>query len=187
MMHSPYIRMMPRGNRFFLENPQPDDYDIPTIVHHMARIARYTGATTYTNGQHSTVAARMAARFYPDHALLPARMLIHDMAEHVLGDVSAPLKSLLPDYRRLEAVHDLCVERRFDLTFIGDALVREVDQRMLATEFLVTFPDADEDFGADPFPLEEDDLLFEFTPWATEVVEHEFRMALACHLPWVQQ
>ena len=184
----PYIRLYD-GFKWFLLHPKAEDFSLDRISHHMARISRYTGASTYTNGQHSVVAAQMANRFYPNARLLPAKMLIHDVAESVLNDVSSPLKSLLPDYRALETLHDAAVEERFDLTFLDDPLVKEVDDRMWLTERLVVYPmlSREDDYTGplEEFPLTEDELMDDFTPWAVEVVEHELRIAFAQLLPWI--
>lgn len=184
-----YVRLS-SGKKFYLEDPQPEDFDLGTIIFHMSRINRYTGASQFTVAQHSVVAAKMAKRFYPDQALLPARMLIHDMAEHAYGDVSSPLKSILPDYKRLQAMADAVVEKRFDLTFVDDPLVKEVDDRMWLTERLLVLPmlTKEDDYPGplDEFPLDEDELEELFQPWPTEVVEHEFRLAIAEQLPWVK-
>lgn len=186
----PYMRVCPTGRKFHFLTATPVDYRIDEIVHHLSRLPRYLGGSTYTVGQHSVVAARMANRFYPQ-ALLPARMVIHDFAESKLGDLPTPLKAILPDYRALETTHDRLVERRFDLTFIGDPLVKEVDTRMWLTERLVVSPYlCREDDYTGPlveFPLDDEEMAECFEPWSTEVVEHELRLALLVYLPWVMR
>jgi hypothetical protein len=187
----PYIRMA-SGLKVYLADPTPEQIRLGDVVHHVARINRYTGADEYTIGQHMVVAARLAERLYPEHDLLPARMLIHDVAEHVLGDVSAPLKSLLPDYKALETRWDYAVEQKFGVTFIGDALVKEVDDRMWLTERLAVYGDAmldgvdiSEDYSGDlvPFELDDEEFTDLFYPWATDRVEEEYEIELA-RLVW---
>jgi hypothetical protein len=41
--------------------------------------------------------------------------LMHDAAEAFVGDVSAPLKQLLPEYRRIEATVQGAILARFGL------------------------------------------------------------------------
>ncbi len=187
----PYIRMY-SGQKVYFFEPTAAQIRIPDVVHHAARINRYTGADTYSIGQHMVVAARMAERFYPGYDLLPGRLLIHDVAEHILGDVSAPLKSLLPDYKQLETRWDYAVEQKFGLTFIGDAMVKEVDDRMWLTERLAIYGDAmldgvdiSEDYSGplEPFTLEDEEFCEMFYPWDTGRVEEEFETELA-RLVW---
>jgi len=133
----PYIKTF-YGNKVFIGDPRPEDFTIEDIARNLAGINRYVGASRYTVAQHCVVAAKMAELHYPGHrgsmALLPARMLIHDADEAFVGDVSSPLKSLLPDYKRVEDAMQLAMEKFFDLTFIGDPLVKELDYRMWLTE-----------------------------------------------------
>ena len=180
------------GEKVYFLEPSAGQIRIPDVVHHVARINRYTGADTYSIGQHMVVAARMAERFYPAHELLPGRMLCHDVAEHILGDVSSPLKSLLPEYKALETRWDYAVETKFDVQFIGDALVKEVDDRMWLTERLAVYGDAmldgvdiSEDYTGplEPFELEDDEFVEMFYPWAPDRVEEEFEIELA-RLVW---
>lgn len=186
-----YIRLLPTGQKFHLADPRPEEFNLACIANHLAGINRYTGGSRYTVGQHCVVASRMAARFYSDHALLPARMLIHDIAEFAYGDVSSPLKAILGDYRELEQKAELAIEQWCDLTFVGDELVKQIDTRMWLTERLTVFPmlTQEDDYAGDllPFELTLDELNDEFQPWAPEVVEHEFRIAFAQLLPWMKQ
>ena len=185
---APYIRMH-SGRIVHLNDPRPESYYIPDVAYHMAGINRYTGGSRFTNGQHSIVAAEMARRFYPG-GLLPQRMAIHDTAEHVLGDVSSPLKSMLPEYKELEARWDLAAETRFGVTFVGDPLVKEVDDRMWLTERLVVYPmlkQTDDYLGPlEPFPLSHEELMEWFAPWHPDEVEFEMLAMFARLFPQLE-
>lgn len=190
----PYIRMH-SGEKFFFRDPKPEEFRIPDIAYHLARVNRYTGGSEFSVAQHSVVGAMMAERFYPDDKLLPARFTIHDVTEHALGDVSSPLKRLIPDYKRLEVVHEAVAEKRFDLTFVGDPLVKEIDDRMWLTERLVVFMDAEAsgvDMSEDvswcphePFPLSIEELFDLFAPWGAQEAELAWLEELRLRLPWV--
>ncbi len=183
----PYTRKY-SGRKFPLLNPEPSDFYIPDIVHHLSRIRRFDGAGISV-AQHCVVAATMAQRFYPTARFLPAKMIIHDAAEAYYGDVSAPLKSLLPDYRTLEKNANGAVEKRFDLGFVGDPLVKEVDDRMWLTEredlFAKTGLRLQDDYTGDlePFPLAERQRLAYITRWKEPDLAYED--ALRELLPWV--
>lgn len=175
----PYIKTF-YGNKIFIGDPRPEDFTVEDIARNLAGINRYVGASRYTVAQHCVVAARMAELHYPTEKLLPARMLIHDADEAFIGDVSSPLKSLLPDYVMVEQKMQLAMEKFFDLLFIGDPLVKELDYRMWLTE-------REELFGGRHGPQETDYKgplqPFEwagrdFTEWPAD--EAEIRWLEAC-------
>lgn len=180
------------GEKVYLLDPSPSQLRLTDIVHHAARVNRYTGADTYSIGQHMVIGARLAERFYPGHDLLPARFLVHDVAETVLNDMSAPLKSVMKEYKSLETRWDYAVEQKFGVSFIGDALVKEVDDRMWLTERLAVYGDAmldgvdiseDYDGPLEPFELDDDEFVEMFYPWSPDRTEEEYETELA-RLVW---
>lgn len=182
----PYIRQR-SGRKFFLAEFKTAQWNLQDIAYHLAGINRYTGGSRYSVAQHCVVAARMAARHYPYETNLPARMLIHDVAESAYGDMSSPLKSLCPDYNRLLTLADASVEKFFDLTFMDDPLVKEVDTRMWLTESETVYWDVEEDTSEDvawcalkPFPLPDTD----FEAWDPDEAEGEWLLACRTLLPW---
>lgn len=189
----PYIRMAPSGAKFYLQKPRPEDFNLLDTAYHLAGINRYTGGSRFSVAQHMVVGANMARRFYPQHPLLPARFLIHDIAESVIGDMSSPLKSLFPNYKELEREYDLAIEERFGVTFIGDQQVKELDDRMWLTERLVVYRDTEVDVSEDveniplePFPLDSVELDYLFKPWGPDVAKEAYLSAIERHFPGVQ-
>lgn len=192
---APYVRTIPSGECFDLINPQPEDFNFGDMAWHLAGLFRYTGGSRISVGQHCVVAARMASRFYPDHPLLPARMLIHDGVEYAYGDVASPLKQILPGYRELETYAERQLEKACDLLFIGDPLVKEVDTRMWLTERQMVYMDAactDEELASDytgdllPFEVLFTELMDNFSPWSPDSAEKTWTRAFKELLPWVQ-
>jgi len=129
------------GIEFSLTAPTPEMVDIRDVAHALARVCRFGGHTRgepYSVAQHSVFvsirASQAAGRF-------AARLgLLHDAAEAYLGDMTAPLKRLMPDFVALEREVEAAIARRVGLwppasVPIGarDA-VREADRRMLTTE-----------------------------------------------------
>lgn len=86
------------GLHFPLLKPEYFHFNILDIAHALSQLCRFTGHTSsfYSVAQHSV----MVASLVPADQALAA--LMHDAAEAYLGDVSSPLKALLPDYKLIE-------------------------------------------------------------------------------------
>lgn len=138
------------GRRVDLLHPDPEQIDPVDIAHALANQCRFNGHCKmfYSVAEHSMLGAAMAS---PD--LEVARyFLLHDAAEAYLGDIVSPLKELLPIYQEME--HDLwlAIAVRFDLHPRMPDAVKEIDQRMLATEReQVMSPPGRWDCRAEPF------------------------------------
>ena len=122
------------GQSVHLVAPDPGSIHIADIAHSLAHLCRFTGHTRqhYSVAQHSVLLSFVVK---PEHALAG---LLHDAAEAYLGDVSSPLKSLLPEYRLIEQRMQATIHRRFGLPQnLPEAMRRDIkhaDAVMLATE-----------------------------------------------------
>ena len=190
----PYLRMH-SGRKFPLYTSPKEmaaQWYVPDIAYHGAGVNRYGGGSRLSIAQHMVVGARMAERFYPGTELLPARFLIHDVTESVLGDVPSPVKSLLPDYKELEDQFQRSVELWTDLSFIGDPLVKEIDNRMWLTEREAVYMHVDNDISEDtarvplePFELLLSEFLDDFAPWDDSYAEEQYLIEFRRLLPWM--
>lgn len=118
------------GGYFDLERPSQSRFDIRDIAHALAHLCRFTGHTRrfYSVAQHSVLVSHIVPK---EHAM---EGLMHDAAEAFIGDVSAPLKGMLPDYKRLEERVEAVVFERFGLPSCLPACVKTADLIALRTE-----------------------------------------------------
>lgn len=148
------------GVAFDLLDPSPDMVELEDIAHSLSLLCRYTGHSSrfYSVAEHSLEVARLAAKCSPEQRAIPmARWgLMHDAAEAYVGDMSAPLKSVLPKYKRIEREISGAVISRFGID-LGDGTIQKVikhfDRVMLVTEAKALMGPAPKDWGIGVEPL----------------------------------
>ena len=118
------------GAYFDFEVPETSQITIYDIAHALSMICRFTGHCHrfYSVAEHSVHCSYLV----PKEDALAA--LMHDAAEAVMGDVSRPLKSLLPDYKRIEHRVEKAILARFGLPAQLPPSVKAADMQMLAVE-----------------------------------------------------
>lgn len=118
------------GRHFNLVNINATSINIHDIANALSNICRFTGHLKhfYSVAQHSVHCSEIVA---PELAF---EALMHDAAEAYLGDVSAPLKALLPDYRRIEKQVEKVLRWKYSLPEFESPDVKHADLVMLATE-----------------------------------------------------
>lgn len=150
------------GGRYVdLVNPESNVFAVEDIAHALANICRFTGHTRifYSVAQHSVLVSQIVP---PEDALAA---LFHDAAEAFLGDVSKPLKNLLPDYRALEARFERELFGQLGLPWPMPDSVKRADRILLATEKRDLMPP-----HADPCGSDEWALLHGVEPLAKRIV-----------------
>lgn len=118
------------GKYFDLLSPEGFEFDINDIAWALSHLCRFTGHTNqfYSVAQHSYHVSVIVPEPIAMHALL------HDAAEAFIGDVSSPLKALLPEYKEIEKRIETALFSFFGLSSEIPADVKKADLVMLATE-----------------------------------------------------
>ena len=121
--------MLASGKLFDFLDPHGSDFDISDIAHGLAHVCRYAGQCRafYSVAEHSMLVADTVDEFAYE-------ALLHDAAEAFIGDVTRPLKQLLPDYKRIEVMIEDAMICRFGLDRRSKDLVKQADLRVLAAE-----------------------------------------------------
>lgn len=120
------------GKRIFFNEPEKNEYDIGDIAHGLSHVCRWAGhtRTMMTVAQHSCIVADL---LWLDKEIA-LQGLMHDAAEAYLGDVTNPLKSMLPDYQKIEQEFDKALANSFNYSVPFHSLVKHADRMALAQE-----------------------------------------------------
>jgi 5'-deoxynucleotidase YfbR-like HD superfamily hydrolase len=112
------------GHRFYFLDMESSVIQIKDIAHSLARQCRYCGHTRtpdaiYSVAQHSILCA-LYVQTLPVATKMPELVLaalLHDAAEAYLGDMTGPLKTLFPEFKKLELQLDRVIEKQFGLSY----------------------------------------------------------------------
>ncbi len=125
------------GGYLDLADPDPKDIRLEDVAHGLSQTCRYAGQCdpSYAVAEHAVLVSEY---LQAERAPLPVCLagLHHDDAEAYIGDMTRPLKALLPDYSAIEArmmaaiVTGLALE---DVPF-ADPRVKHADDWALAAE-----------------------------------------------------
>ena len=148
----PTIRLHSGAILDFL-NPSASDFTIEDIAHGLSNVCRYAGQCEkfYSVAEHSLLVSDTA------HGLEYAA-LMHDAAEAFVGDITRPLKQLLPEFKRIEWAIQHCIFDRFGLPAEMPIEVKHADLRVLAAEQAQIMPLGTDAWaqaeGIDPAPIQ---------------------------------
>lgn len=140
------------GRRFDLLAPKADQVSTLDIAHALSQLCRFNGHTSrpYSVAQHSLLVASIVPA---EHQLAA---LLHDATEAYVGDMTRPLKALLPDFSAIEHGIWLAICERFQLDPQLPECIHEADMVALATERRDLMPEHGESWpcleGVTPAP-----------------------------------
>ncbi len=117
------------GRIFDFLDPFGSDFDIDDIAHGLAHVCRYAGQCRqfYSVAEHSILVSETVGAY-------KLEALLHDAAEAFIGDVTRPLKQLLPEFKRIEANVEQAIIDRFSLDPAFRTVVKSADLSVLAAE-----------------------------------------------------
>lgn len=118
------------GKHFYYDRINKDDIVINDIAVSLSNICRFAGHLShfYSVAQHAVLCSQLVPQEFAFEALM------HDATEAYCQDIPAPLKRLLPDYKRMEEKIDAVIREKYGLPPIMSTPVKYADLIMLATE-----------------------------------------------------
>lgn len=128
-----------------LADPRPEMIDIRDIAGALSKQCRFGGHTEpfYSVAEHSELlATAMWSKGFPPDACYAG--LLHDAAEAYLGDVVAPLKALLPEYKRLERRMVDVIRQALGIATTYEDEIKRLDNAMRHVERRALFHNDDD-------------------------------------------
>lgn len=108
-----------------LADPRPEAISLADVAHGLSHVCRFTGQCRrfYSVAEHAVlVATKLEAENAAPHVILAG--LHHDDAEAFVGDVTRPLKALLPGYQQLEDAVGVAIGEALALPPLVDPVER---------------------------------------------------------------
>ena len=135
---TPHIQLS-SGEFFNFLEPDPELVTIPVLAKALSQLCRFTGHSSkfYSVAQHSVLVSRIVPRE------LARWGLFHDAAEAFIGDVSSPLKQLLPNYKAIEKHIERVVWEHYGLFGPLPPEVKKADMSALLAERAVLMPNGE--------------------------------------------
>lgn len=143
------------GIKFYPLDPKPEDINIYDIAHSLSMLTRFNGHCEefYSVAQHSVLVAELVYKM--TGSLVDARWgLLHDATEAYIGDMTRPLKSVMPQFKEIENKIMNCICDVFFLPHEQPLVVKQADNILLATERRDLLPVSNNIWSPLPMPLD---------------------------------
>jgi hypothetical protein len=127
--------MLQSGRLFDLVNPEQNEITVEDIAHGLAQTCRFAGQCNafFSVAEHSVLVSQVVRR-----SKLAA--LFHDAAEAFVGDMSGPLKRLVPEYKAIEKRIERAIFLRLGIEWPPPPEVKRADHSVMAAEQEVLMP-----------------------------------------------
>lgn len=126
------------GRPWYYESPRPEDVVLEDVAHALSNLCRFGGHVTrfYSVAEHSVLVSRLAADLLPpdQSRYVALQGLLHDATEAYVVDVPRPLKRLLPDYEKYEAIAWTAIHQAFNLPLTLSSFVHRADRHAVHLE-----------------------------------------------------
>lgn len=158
------------GRSIVLHEPDISQITIEDIAHALSNLCRYTGHVPrfYSVAEHCVIASRLASN---ENRL---ECLLHDAAEAYLGDISRPLKMLLPDYKKIEKKWNAAIRKKFKLCEVESDECDRIDGKLCVTELVNLFGPDTRTHPNLKVPVSEAVPNFHFSCWTPKEAERVF-------------
>lgn len=141
-----------------------DMINIEDIAHALSMTVRFNGHCNrfYSVAEHSVLVSHLVDPAYAKEGLL------HDASEAYLGDVTKPLKLLLPDYQIIEKRFEKIIARKFKLQYPWNKDIKKWDNAILSDEAVEFQTHYNDDWGlSEPIGIE-------ITGYPPEIAKKQF-------------
>lgn len=130
------------GHYFDVLRPEASVIDHRDIAHALSNVCRFGGHVRefYSVAQHCVLASHLVPA---EHAFAA---LMHEGGEAYVGDMPAPIKRLIPDYKRIEKNIEAAVFARFMIPYPMHPCIKEADLRLLKAERAEFMPETGGDW-----------------------------------------
>lgn len=156
-----YIRTY-SGKKFFT-TPTPDQVDLLDIAIALSRAPRFVGQSyrKYAVAAHAIHVSLLVPK------QLRLQAIFHDASEAYLADIPSPFKSLMPDYKRLEAGIMDAIAKKFGFAWPKSHQVDHADSAVLYLEREALFlPSQGMDDEVIPYVKPPVEVKWDFHRWS---------------------
>lgn len=137
--------MTRRGHAFDPKSGRVSQIDILDIAHALSNMCRYSGHCKkfYSVAEHSVLVSNIVKTLWPDDVDAQWAGLLHDATEAYVGDVTTPLKVLLPAFIEIEDRLAVDIAKTFKIKWTKRTVerVKIADMIALSTEARKLFAD----------------------------------------------
>lgn len=127
--------MLHSGKLFDIANPEGSEISVDDVAHGLAHTCRYAGQCDgfFSVAEHSVLVSQVTTGD-------KLAALFHDAAEAFIGDMSRPLKYMLPEYKAIERRIEKAIFDQFGIPWPATIEIKAADHSVMAAEQNVLMP-----------------------------------------------